>query len=114
MHDALSFCVRAGLDTSELDAWIAAGWLRPARADEGTALFSEADVARALLVHDLRRTIGVNDAGVDVILDLIDQMHGLRSVLRDVSTTVSMQSESVRMRLVVDARALPPRGKPRG
>jgi chaperone modulatory protein CbpM len=111
MHDALSFCSRAGLDPGELEVWLAAGWLRPT-AGEGTATFTEADVARALLVHDLRRTIGVNDAGVDVILDLIDQLHGLRSALRDVSTTVSMQSETVRMRLMVDARTLPPRGNP--
>jgi chaperone modulatory protein CbpM len=112
MHDAHNFCSRAGLDPSELEVWVAAGWLRPT-SGEGTATFTEADVARALLVHDLRRAIGVNDAGVDVILDLIDQLHGLRSALRDVSTTVSMQSETVRMRLTVDARALPPLRQPR-
>ena len=36
-----------------------------------------------MLVHDLRRHMGVNDAGVDVILDLIDQMHGLRRTLAE-------------------------------
>jgi len=107
MHDAMTFCVRAGLDPDELEAWVAAGWLRPS-GGEGSVHFTEADVARALLVHDLRRHIGVNDPGVDVILDLIDQVHGLRAALQDVSATVSMQSETVRMRLVVDARTLPP------
>ncbi len=107
MHDAMSFCVRTGLDREELEVWVAAGWLRPS-AVEGSVQFTEADVARAMLVHDLRRHIGVNDPGVDVILDLIDQVHGLRAALQDVSTTVSMQSETVRMRLVVDARTLPP------
>jgi chaperone modulatory protein CbpM len=106
MHDAMSFCARAGLDPDELEVWVAAGWLRPSTGD-GTPVFSEADVARALLVHDLRRHIGVNDPGVDVILDLLDQLHGLRSALHDVSATVSMQSETVRMRLVYDARSLP-------
>ena len=107
MHDAMTFCVRAGLDADELATWVAAGWLRPSDG-EGSVQFTEADVARALLVHDLRRHIGVNDPGVDVILDLIDQVHGLRAALQDVRTTVSMQSETVRMRLVVDARRLPP------
>lgn len=106
MHDAPSFCARAGLAPDELEAWVAAGWLRPA-AGHGRAGFTEADVARALLVHDLRRQMGVNDPGVDVILDLLDQLHGLRAALQDVSATVSMQSETVRMRLVVDARSLP-------
>jgi len=112
MHDAPSFCIRAGLEQRELEVWLDAGWLRPA-AREGAPVFTDADVARALLVHDLRRQMGVNDPGVDVILDLIDQLHGLRSALHDVSATVSMQSESVRMRLVVDARTLPPRGPSR-
>jgi chaperone modulatory protein CbpM len=112
MHDRASFCGRAGLEPSELEVWIAAGWLRPRTAEE-TATFTDADVARALLVHDLRRSMGVNDAGVDVILDLLDQLHGLRSALRDVSATVSMQSESVRTRLVFDARTLTHPAQPR-
>lgn len=106
MHDAPSFCARAGLEAAELEAWVEAGWIRPAQSG-GAARFSEADVARALLVHDLRRHMGVNDPGVDVILDLLDQLHGLRAALQDVSATVSMQTETVRMRLVVDARTLP-------
>lgn len=106
MHDAPSFCARAGLEVSELEAWVEAGWIRPSRSGGGDR-FSEADVARALLVHDLRRHMGVNDPGVDVILDLLDQLHGLRAALQDVSATVSMQTETVRMRLVVDARTLP-------
>ena len=110
MHDAPSFCARAGLELDELEVWVAAGWLRP-MVDEDSVRFTDADVARALLVHDLRRHMGVNDPGVDVILDLLDQVHGLRAALQDVSTTVSMQSETVRMRLVVDARGLPP-GRP--
>ncbi len=107
MHDAPSFCAHAGLDLGELEQWVAAGWVRPSTGEGGTT-FTDVDVARALLVHDLRRHIGVNDAGVDVILDLIDQVHGLRAALHDVRSTVSMQSETVRMRLVVDARRLPP------
>jgi chaperone modulatory protein CbpM len=36
------------------------------------------DVARARLIRDLKDDFGVNDAGVDVILHLLDQLHGLR------------------------------------
>lgn len=110
MHDAPSFCRRAGISTSELEIWVSAGWLRPAGEPATAATFTEADVARALLVHDLRRRMGVNDAGVDVILELIDQLHGVRSALHEMSATVSMQSETVRTRLVVDARKVTPRG----
>ena len=45
--------------------------------------FTEADVARAELIRDLMGDLAVNDAGVGVILDLVDQMHGLRKMLGD-------------------------------
>ena len=41
------------------------------------------DVARAGLIHDLKHNMGVNDEGLDVILHLIDQMHGLRRALAE-------------------------------
>jgi chaperone modulatory protein CbpM len=41
-------------------------------------------MARAQLIHDLRHDFGVNDEAVPLILDLIDQVHGLRRLLRDV------------------------------
>ena len=78
-HD--EFLIRARLDGNVLEGWVAAGWLTP-NAEEGMQQFSEIDVARARLIQDLRRDIGVNDEGVGVILDLIDQLHGLRRTLR--------------------------------
>jgi chaperone modulatory protein CbpM len=84
------FLVHARLDTASLETWVAAGWLAPPH-DGATGDFSELDVARAQLIHDLRR-MGVNDEGVPVILDLIDQLHGLRRVLREVLTVVDAES----------------------
>jgi chaperone modulatory protein CbpM len=39
------------------------------------------DVARARLIDDLKSGFGVNDEGVDVILHLVDQLHGMRRAL---------------------------------
>jgi chaperone modulatory protein CbpM len=39
-------------------------------------------MARAQLIQDLRRDLGVNDEAIPIILDLIDQVHGLRRLLR--------------------------------
>ena len=38
---------------------------------------------RAELIRDLMGDLEVNDAGVGVILNLVDQMHGLRKMLAD-------------------------------
>jgi DnaJ-class molecular chaperone len=56
--------------------------IRAGTRDEGQARYSEIDLARAHLIKDLN-DLGVNDAGVPVILDLVDQLHGLRRVLRE-------------------------------
>jgi chaperone modulatory protein CbpM len=74
------FLLRARLDHDTLEMWIAEEWIIP-RGSEPEVFFTDADVARAELIRDLRRDLEVNDAGVGVILDLVDQMHGLRNAL---------------------------------
>jgi chaperone modulatory protein CbpM len=76
------FLMQSHLETRVLDAWIETGWLRPHGAAPELE-FSEIDVARARLIGDLRRDLGVNDEAVPVVLDLIDQIHGLRRLVRE-------------------------------
>jgi chaperone modulatory protein CbpM len=71
------FLIRTHLEHHLLEAWIQAGWLVPPQT-EPELMFSDVDLARAQLIHDLREDFGVNDEGISVILHLIDQMHGLR------------------------------------
>ncbi len=71
------FLTNAGLQVQTLELWLDQRWLIP---DQTSAemTFSETDVARAHLIRDLKSDFGVNDEGVDVILHLVDQLHGLR------------------------------------
>ena len=78
--DIYEFVARAHLDADAVHDWLEAGWIIPAHGDGGPH-FSEIDLARALLIQDLRRGLGVNDEGVAIILDLVDQMHGMRRTL---------------------------------
>ena len=71
------FLLRTRLDHGALETWVAAGWIVPPQT-EPEPMFSEVDLARAQLIRDLREDLGVNDEGVEVILHLLDQMHGLR------------------------------------
>jgi chaperone modulatory protein CbpM len=79
----LEFLARAQLDSETLEVWIEEEWLVPSTAANELA-FSEADLARAQLIRDLRQDLGVNDEGVSVILSLLDQVHDLRKALADV------------------------------
>ena len=95
------FLLAARLDAAALEGWIEAGWLMPRR-DEQAAEFSEADLARARLILDLQHDMGVNEEAIPIILDLIDQVHGLRRMLRDVATAVCVQPEDMRRRIVAE------------
>jgi chaperone modulatory protein CbpM len=76
----LEFLSRAGLEVQTLDIWLEQRWLIPDQTSAGMN-FSEMEVARAHLIRDLKADFGVNDEGVDVILHLVDQLHGLRRAL---------------------------------
>ena len=72
-----------GLDRARLQAWIEAGWICPSSTPSERPQLSEVDLARAQLICDLQDDLGVNDEGVEVILDLLDQLYGLRQAVKD-------------------------------
>lgn len=74
------FAASSGLEVHTLEIWLERQWLLPADTPLG-AQFSEIDIARARLIQDLKERLGANDEGVDVILHLIDQLHGVRGLL---------------------------------
>lgn len=96
--DRATFCLRAQLDPATLEAWLEAGYLGPA--------LSEADLARALLVRDLIEELGVNEEGVEVVLDLLDQLHEARAALRRVLALLAEEDR----RLLERVRAALARG----
>jgi chaperone modulatory protein CbpM len=90
------------LTVTRLRVWVRQGLIKPA--DERAQGFSEADLARAALICNLEDELGFAEEDVPVLLNLIDQIHGLRSELRgllealedlppDIRTTVRMRIE---------------------
>ena len=75
------FLTQSQLDARAVESWIAAGWLRPG-GDPASREFSDIDLARARLIAELRGDLGLNDEAIPVVLDLIDQVHGLRRLAR--------------------------------
>jgi chaperone modulatory protein CbpM len=90
------------LTVTRLRVWVAQGWIKPA--DERAQNYSEADLARATLICNLEDELGFAEEDVPVLLNLIDQIHGLRAELKglvdvledlppDVRATVRMRIE---------------------
>jgi chaperone modulatory protein CbpM len=74
------FLTCSGVQVQTLEFWLEQRWLIPQETSAGMT-FSDIDVARARLIQDLKTDFGVNDEGIDVILHLVDQLHGLRRAL---------------------------------
>jgi chaperone modulatory protein CbpM len=97
MFDATEFCRMAGIQPTALDAWAEAGWIRPRQTRNGRR-FSTIDLVRADLILDLRGQMGVNED--DVVLHLVDQIHGLRRALRGAASTTAIRHVSPSLRAV--------------
>ena len=81
-----------------LHVWIARGWIAPLR-DGGGYRYREIDVARIRLIEEFRSDLDIGEDAMDVILPLLDQVHGLRRELRRLADAVSAQPEEVRRRI---------------
>jgi chaperone modulatory protein CbpM len=99
--DVREFLLRARLDAAALEAWVEVGWLA-AREDGG---FGELDLARAWLIRDLRDDLGVNDEGVAIVLDLVDQLHGVRTALRRLVSVLRALPEPLQEEALATLRA---------
>jgi chaperone modulatory protein CbpM len=71
----------AGLNRAELERWIFNDWVRPGSIGE-TLSFDEIDIARVILIQELRDDLEVNDAALPIVLSLIDQLYDLRRHMR--------------------------------
>ena len=97
--DDSEFCSHLGVDVTVVEFWITEGWLRP-DTSAGRRDFRQADTARGRLILDLVQRMGVNEAGVDIVMDLIDQIHGLRDAVAAVKTAIETQDEETRARII--------------
>jgi chaperone modulatory protein CbpM len=88
------------LTVTRLKVWVEQGWIKPE--DRATRVYSEADLSRAMLICNLEDELGFSEEDVPVLLNLIDQIHGLRAELKslvevlddlppDIRTTVRMR-----------------------
>lgn len=71
-----------GVHAQTLRLYERVGLIRPNRANQcehGNRLYSEVDIERLRQIQRFTRDLGVNLAGVEVILDLLQRMESLRS-----------------------------------
>jgi chaperone modulatory protein CbpM len=118
----------ADLPQAELTSWVARGWVLPDGRDAGQGAvgqgdvgqgdagegdagqgdaeweFLEIDVARVRLIHDLRRSMGIGEETMPLVLSLLDQVYALRGTLRDLLRVLEAQPEDVRTSVLAAMR----------
>lgn len=85
------FALQARIDIKVVEQWVAAGWLIPQQEGDNPD-YSDVDLARAHLIRDLQ-DLGVNEEGIPIVLDLVDQLHGTRRLLRELFSALKAQQE---------------------
>ncbi|SIQ39049.1 MULTISPECIES: chaperone modulator CbpM [Acidiphilium] len=76
-----------GIKRPDLDRWIENQWVRPDAAPTGY-VFTEIDMARVRLIHELMNDLQVNDDTMPIVLCLLDQIYDLRRRLRQVGAAI--------------------------
>jgi chaperone modulatory protein CbpM len=69
----------AGLHPALVERFVEFGLLEPAEREGTHLVFEAAAVLRLRMIERLRSEIGINLAGIAVILDLLDRLHDLQS-----------------------------------
>jgi chaperone modulatory protein CbpM len=90
-----------GLNTADLERWIANRWIRPeGRPESGGYLFRDVDVARVRLIAELRYDLHIEEETLPVVLSLMDQLYGLRHQMRLLHAAIERQPAEIRNAIV--------------
>jgi MerR family transcriptional regulator, heat shock protein HspR len=68
-----------GMHPQTLRIYEAKGLVAPKRTPGNTRLYSQADLERLRLIQRLTTELGLNLAGVEIVMRLQDEVHGLRA-----------------------------------
>jgi len=77
-----------GLEAAQLERWIEARWVRPARVADDY-VFDDIDVARIQLIAELTQEMMIDFDAMPVILNLLDQIYALRNRLECVTKAIA-------------------------
>lgn len=70
------------------------GLLKPSRSDGNTRLYTEGDLERLEVILHLTRDLGVNLAGVEIILNMREKMGGMQAQIQEFISTLNRELAS--------------------
>jgi MerR family transcriptional regulator/heat shock protein HspR len=85
----------AGMHPQTLRGYENKGLVRPKRTPGGTRLYSEADVERLRIIQRLTTEIGLNHAGVELVLRLEDELRRAHAQIERLQAQVHEEVQKV-------------------
>jgi MerR family transcriptional regulator/heat shock protein HspR len=67
------------------------GLLRPSRSEGNTRLYTDGDLARLEVILHLTRDLGVNLAGVEIILNMREKMSGMQRQIEEFISSLNRE-----------------------
>ena len=84
------------------------GLLTPSRSDGNTRLYTDEDLERLEVILKLTRELGVNLAGVEIILNMREKMEAMQNQIEQFVSTLNQELASRRRPTQDDKRSLIP------
>jgi len=85
------------------------GLIRPKRVNQKNRLYSQADIERLRQIQRLTRDLGVNLAGVEIILDLLDKVERLQQELETLHAQMEQMVQERVEQILSERQTLPAR-----
>src|SRR2546429_9900756 len=80
-----------GIHPQTLRLYEREGLLKPSRSDGNTRLYTEEDLERLEVILHLTRDLGVNLAGVEIILNMREKMGEMQSQIQEFVATLNRE-----------------------
>src|SRR5438128_12622445 len=84
------------------------GLLKPSRSEGNTRLYTDEDLERLEVILKLTRELGVNLAGVEIILNMREKMEAMQNQIEQFVSTLNQELASRRRPVQDDRRSLIP------
>lgn len=82
-----------GIHPQTLRLYERQGLLKPSRTEGNTRLYTERDIERLEVILSLTRDLGVNLAGVEIVLNMREKMERMQRQMRDFVQLVQREME---------------------
>ena len=88
----------SSLTQIRLTSFVQAGFVQPMHTGEGPG-YRQIDLARLDLLCELSEQLELEESALEIVMSLVDQLHGVRAELRAVLDAVATEPDDVRSRI---------------